>query len=72
MALEYGMDAGELIDRLAKREHHFRNAIEGEYDANLLQVARLVIEDLVKPTSPGIPVYASRDATDDVLGKDGA
>ena len=33
-----------LIERLQKREHYFRNASEGEYDANLIMHARFALE----------------------------
>ena len=36
----------EMLERLTKREHHFRNAIEGEYDANLFRQSRFAIEAL--------------------------
>ena len=36
----------DLIARLQKREHHFRHAVEGEYDANLMMKARFAIEAL--------------------------
>lgn len=36
----------KLVEQLRRREHCFRNASEGEYDAYLLQSARLEIERL--------------------------
>jgi len=38
----------ELIEALQRREHHFRQAAEGEYDANLLMRARFALEDAAK------------------------
>lgn len=34
-----------LIEALARREHHFLNSIEGEYDATLLKRARLLLAE---------------------------
>jgi hypothetical protein len=37
--------ASDLIERLSKREHFYRNAVEGEYDANLLMRARFALDE---------------------------
>ncbi len=34
----------DLVERLRKQEHHFLNAVEGEYTANCLRDARFEIE----------------------------
>lgn len=38
------MAEDDLEQRLQKREHHFRRAVEGEYDANLMLYARHRLE----------------------------
>lgn len=38
------INRADLIEALQRREHHYRNASEGEYDANLLMKARHMIE----------------------------
>lgn len=35
----------DLVERLQKREHHFRHAVEGEYDADLIMKARFALDD---------------------------
>ena len=39
-------DVQDIVEPLQKREHYFRHASEGEYDANLLMNARFEIERL--------------------------
>jgi hypothetical protein len=54
----------DLIRRLQEREHHFRNAVEGEYDAELLKAARFALTSDFYGT---IPIYRTIDATDEFV-----
>lgn len=65
--------SSDLINNLSSREHYFRNAVEGEFTANVLQAARFEIErqsELLEECREALPVFERVIRLADTLASD--